>query len=273
MNCKMGGKLLFIGLFFVFGILSAGEGIRASAFAEPALPVRNLFPDGSFEGPGILSKFQNTDGSGKMIEVVNDAFNGKQALKFNGPFQKGQLIVTLPKQLFLPGGMYIVSVMGKPDEKARTNVYFGGLGAGLTIGAVDKKNNVSSFARTKHVAGEAVKWRKAVSKVITVPPDARVFQLWINLSYCGGTGILDDITVAEAWTNLTVKAESDAPIRQVIVTDDTGKAVFDSGILRDGKKEFSRTLKVLTPYLYTVRVIDGEGDVKTLVYPERKKGI
>ena len=264
--------LLSAGLFVAFAVF-AEEGIQAVIGAEPALPVKNLFRYGSFEDADVLKKLHNTDKTGKIIEVVHEGFSGKRALKFNGQFPKGQLIFTLPKKEFIPGNDYIVSVMGKPDEKARTNVYFGGLGASLTISAADKKNSVSGFARTKHTAGEPVQWRKAVSKAVTVPQDAKVIQLWINLCYCGGTGLLDDVTVSEAWTKLSVKAKSDAPVRQVTITDDTGKTVFDSGILKDGKKEFARTVRVLTPYTYTVRIIDEEGDVKTLVYPEKGEKI
>ena len=49
--------------------------------------------------------------------------------------------------------------------------------------------------------------------------------------------------------------------------DDSGRVVFDTGILKRMEKTFKKTIQVETPYKYSIMAVANDGDVQSVDYP------
>ncbi|MFA7186521.1 MAG: hypothetical protein WC082_16590, partial [Victivallales bacterium] len=76
-----------------------------------------------------------------------------------------------------------------------------------------------------------------------------------------------DIRLTEAYAELTLTVRS-RNIIQVLVEDETGRIVFDSGRLADSTDYFSKSIRVLSPYRYFIRAVNRSGTFRTVCYPE-----
>lgn len=259
--------LIILGLCFCVLFLQAQE-LKLSVSANPALPVKNYLPQGAdFESENGLKRFGSIHGKhpAETISLVNRGYNSKTSLQISGGFGEGQFCIGIkPDKNFDLTKKYIVSVMIKPCLKYGNGTSWGGLGVGIE-GAKDKTRDARFIGNPEKE--EVNRWKKVVSSPFAVGSKKEMF-LWLNNYFGSGGGLLDDITFGEAFTQLTFQAESGRGIRQAVILNDNGERVYDSGILLNSPKSFTKTLQMQTPYIYTVRVLDIDGCIKSVTYPQ-----
>ena len=263
----------FLGAIVLFQHANAEEvesEINLVVSANPPLPARNLIVNPSFED-GTKGYKANAG-----AEIVTDAFTGNRAAKINrGAHVCQNSRPHGPLEPPVPGKAYITSVMVKLSKKHRSGVYGGGIGGNFALNyrLKDRAEQIGQSApvRRSYKEGDTAGWTKAVSKPLSVSKDAISTYASVDMTdscgFCKEPGIIDDVFFGEAYSDLTVKAESPNGIYQVTVTNDMGKRIYDSGKLKDKPKTFEKTLTVLTPYVYKVRAMDYEGDLKMVEYP------
>ena len=245
-------------------VLLSAEDMKLTVTCDPPLPVRkNYVADYNFDEG--LKKWRVT--SKDTTSVVFDKQMNKNVLKLEKS-QKG-IYRGFPLNRLTPGKYYIASCMICPDEKMSTKARAGyGIGFELTFWRPKWKAGVMF-----HVQGAGrQEWHKITGKPVKFPEDKMVIgQLWVKINYAPGTGMICDLSVMEAYAQMTIDVNSpEAPVRQVKVMDDTGRVVFDTGILKGTEKTFKKTLQVETPYKYTVMAVANDGDVQSVDYPAAK---
>ena len=251
------------------GCTAGGSDIKVSA--NPALPVENFVNNGSFEYcEEDYEGFDNRDPSGFAFSMSSDACSGKKALKVEKPVHGAILC----RDAYPPAGTYIASIMVKPEEGTKNL----GMRWIVNYKLAGKKIGNSENAFVDYDPAFKGQWRKAVTNPVTIPENAdgsaRGKGYWrfdIGLFSETGSGLVDDVCISTAYTDLTVEVENTKGIKRVTVTDDTGKSVIDSGALENTPKKWKKTEKVLTLYIYTVSVTAADGTVTKKSYPEKKK--
>lgn len=242
--------------------LSAKE-MKIMVTCDPALPVqKNYLADYNFDDG--LKKWRVT---GKdTTSVVVDKQMNKNVLKLEKS-QKSVWRGFSPKKL-TPGKYYIASCMIYPDDKINPKkTANSGIGFNLAFWTPDWKKGISISA----FGGGRQEWHKIVGKPVKFTEDMAHGQLHVLINYTPGTGMVCDLCLMEAYAQMTIDVNSpEAPLRQVKVMDDTGRVVFDTGILKGTEKTFKKTIQVETPFKYSIMAVANDGDVQTVDYPAAK---
>ena len=244
--------------------LSAKE-MKITVSCNPELPVqKNYVANYNFDDG--LKKWR---GTGKdTSSVVFDKQMNKNVLKLEKS-QKG-IYRGFPLDRLTPGKYYIASCMICPDDKINTKGSSGNFGIGFSL--VFWKPKWKNGAAIHVFGGGRQEWHKITGKPVKFPEDKMAIgQLWVKINYAPGTGMICDLSVMEAYAQMTIDVNSpEAPVRQVKVMDDSGRVVYDTGILKGTEKTFKKTLQVETPYKYTVMAVANDGDVQSVDYPAAK---
>jgi hypothetical protein len=269
MNCFLNYAFLFLvpAVIAVDAVADEKKLVKINVTAAPALPVQNLLAENSGFENGLKGWTLNKKAI-KNKSFTPSEINGKKVVSINSSNGVIGRTVNLKKP-FKPGEKYILSCLIKADNKVSQRAgLFSGCGATVSFFSKDWKKAVTVFARSADTKG---KWIKAVSKPIECPEWAHLYRLHMGISYSPGSGYIDDVVFAKAYTMLQIKVEASVNIRQVIVDNELGKTVFDSDLLDDGQKTYTKTIKVLSPYQYQIKVLDESGNVYTKNYPDAKK--
>ena len=244
--------------------LLSAEDMKLTVTCDPELPVRKNYVAGYNFDDG-LKKWRVT--SKDTTSVVFDKQMNKNVLKLEKS-QKG-ICRGFPLNRLTPGKYYIASCMICPDEEMSTKARAGfGIGFSLVFWKPKWKTGVMF-----HVKGAGrQEWHKITGKPVRFPEDKMAIgQVWVQINYATGTGKICDLCVMEAYAQMTINVNSpEAPVRQVKVMDDTGRVVFDTGILKGTEKTFKKTIQVETPFKYTVMAVANDGDVQSVDYPAGK---
>ncbi len=219
-------------LFLACALAAFGEGLAAVAVSvetDPPHPSANILPDGycDFAYGKVFSKEK------------------KSVYRNVGRIVK-------------PGRSYILSCEIKPTAEVAVNPWnTWGLGCSLAFWTKDWKKAVSLEAR----GDGPEKWRRVVSKKVTIPDWIVHGQLTVGVAYSKGGGEVRNIELTEADCELVVKASADKGIAQVKIVDENLVTLFDSGVLSGEETTWSKRFEA-TPVLgYTAYVVDREGDV------------
>lgn len=236
--------------------------LTVSLSADPELPAPNLLTDSRYrfdEGlRGWVNKHTNdvrcveTEGHGQSLFVSN----------------KKTVWRSVPKTLVKPGHTYILSCEIKPSSKVSSAAIpngGSGLGCGLTYWTPDWKRAVSLSARTDG----ADRWFRTYSEPVTIPDWIAHGQMTVGLAYSDGEGCVDNIELVEAYSELTIRVESAAAIRQVKVVDHNFRTIYDSGVLTGEAKTWTHVLPIEAAYKYAVFAVDAKGDVKVVRCPAK----
>lgn len=257
-------NILVTAALFTILSLSASEDIKISVSSQPELPVKNILQNNTnfekdFKGWTIPEK------SADKVLIVEDKEKSGKSLKL---MEKGYVYCGISPEIIEVGKSYILSCMIKPDKQVTTaNSGPSGLGCSLTFWKAGYKSAVTWMA----IGSGAEKWQKVVSKPVMATEDLSVGQLTAALRYTPGTGLIDDILFAEAYAKIAVRVTSKIEIRQIKITNDLNKTIFDTGILETPVKTFDKELEVETLYTYTIMVVANDGDVQSIVYPATQK--
>ena len=237
--------------------------LTVSLSADPELPAPNLLTDSRYrfdEGlRGWVNKHTND------VRCVEGEGRGQSLFVTN----KKTVWRSVPKTLVKPGHTYILSCEIKPSSKVSAAAIpngGSGLGCGLTFWTSDWKCAVSLRAR----ADGAARWFRTYSEPVTIPDWIAHGQMTVGLAYSDGEGLVDNIELVEAYSELTIRVESDAAIRQVKVVDHNFRTVYDSGVLTGESKTWTHTVRVEAAYKYAVFAVDAKGDVKVARCPETR---
>jgi len=241
--------------------------VAINVTANPALPVQNLLAENSGFENGLKGWTLNKKAiKNKNIEASE--VDNKKVISISSSEGVIGRTVNLKKP-FKPGEKYILSCLIKADKKVSQRAgLFSGCGATVSFFSKDWKKAVTVFARSADTKG---KWIKAVSKPMECPEWAHLYRLHMGISYSPGSGYIDDVILAEAYTMLQIKVKGSANIMQIIVDNELGETVFDSDLLDEGQKEFTKTIKVLSPYQYQIKVLNENGSIYIKNYPEIKQ--
>ena len=268
MNCFLRYVFLFLVPVSIIVNVAADEKklVKINVTADPALPFKNLLTaNADFENGAKGWGLNKEAAKSKSIEPAE--IDGRKVISIKS--SKGVIgrTVTLNK-FFKPGEKYILSCLVKANKKVSQRAgHFSGCGATLSFFSKDWKKAVTVYARSADTDG---KWVKVVSKPLEYPEWAHLYRLFLGISYSAGSGYVDKVVLAKAYTTLRIEVKASVDIRQVIVDNEMGKTVFDSDLLDEGQKTFTKTLKVLSPYQYQIKALDINGNIYTAVYPERK---
>ena len=86
-------------------------------------------------------------------------------------------------------------------------------------------------------------------------------NLTVGVQYSKGHGLVDNIALVEAGSELNVSVKSDsAVVRQLKIVDENRNTVYDSGLM-DGGLVWSGRIPVEPMHRFTVYVVDADGDV------------
>lgn len=239
-----------------------------SITANPPLPVENILSDPDFE-----EKFKNwkktSEASGRTLITDKDSINEKASLLIikekkedsSGIWQDGKQF----KKQFKKGEEYIISCYVKGDNSI-SDIEGNYTGIGVTLSIFDKtwRKSTRIDARSKG----SPDWIKLISKPFTIPDWAENFGFSAEISYTAGKGLISNVFLGKAYSDLrfTIKG---GELYQVILEDDKGSLLYDSGELPPNTEEFSKTIKILSPYVYTVRVLDTKGNIYSKIYPDQ----
>jgi len=240
--------------------------VKINVSANPVLPFKNLLTGNSGFENGLKGWALNKKAiKNKNIEPAE--VDNKKVISINS--SKGVIGRTVNlKKSFKPGEKYILSCIIKADKKVSQRAgVFSGCGATFSFFSKDWKKAVTVYAKSANTNG---KWIKAVSKPIECPEWAHLYRLHMGINYSLGSGYIDDVILAKAYTTLQIEVKASVNIRQVIVDNELEKNVFDSDLLDEGQKTFTKIIKVLSPYQYQIKVLDVSGNVYTKIYPEIK---
>ena len=261
--------------------------IKLSVSANPSLPAKNLivgrntgFEKGFSKWHFRLKKHKK---DGLEVKIVDDSFEGKKALYVNtknakkdlkldwhnGGFSTSQ-IINNPEKIMKNGEQYILACQAR-TEGGKTRY------TGPTIGFY--MPGYKHLPDGEKMGGRAIitgptngKWKSFSGKPFIFSNKRKTFlSLGFAVIHERGEFWVDAIGLYPAFTTLMVKAESPYGIYQITVTDDNGKRIYDSGKLKDKPKVFETTIKVLTPHVYKVRVMDYDGDMKIAEYPQKQQ--
>jgi len=239
--------------------------IEIAVSSSPSLPMPNMLRNGSFEEGFSPWATRAVDGV-QLSE--NKVHNGNKSLFIT--VEKGKD----GKSLYCTGGQltrqlkaeeaYILSgwVNASPEVSNCGSKY---CGAGLTMSVYDEKWKKKDFCRVFTYGKN--EWTHIVSGVLKVPDWYKNVEISASISYADGTAFFDDIRLTEAYAELTLTVRS-RNIIQVLVEDETGRIVFDSGRLADSTDYFSKSIRVLSPYRYFIRAVNRSGTFRTVCYPE-----
>ena len=242
--------------------LLSAEDMKLTVTCDPALPVqKNYLADYNFDEGLKRWRVPRKD----SISVVFDKQMKKNVLKLEK--SKNAVYRGFPLNRLTPGKYYIASCMICPDEKISTKTPAGYSGIGFSL--VFWKPKWENGATVHVFGGGRQEWHKIVGKPVKFPEDKMAIgQLWVKISYSPGTGMICDLCVTEAYAQMTIDVNSpEAPVRQVKVMDDSGRVVYDTGILKGTEKTFKKTIQVETPYKYSIMAVANDGDVQSVDYP------
>lgn len=257
---------------------ASSAALQVEVSSTPSLPAENLVKNGDFESDMqdwlLPAKPDVIESEGWKIDLSNDACQGKNALHIKVETKKAssrsrgasQSIARLfSAGKLISGKSYVVSCWVKA-EKPTTNIggIYCGAGVSLSMYSKDWKQNVTTYAKTGNTDG---KWVKLVSQPLVCPDFGATGEISPAVSYTQGEAWIDDICLSEAFVDLSIKVKGDG-ISQVLVEDETGKSVFDSGPLSKGTKEFSKSISVLSVYKYKITVVDSKGNISEQEYPK-----
>jgi len=260
-----------IGLFlFLFQLSLLSENIKITINSIPPLPLENLLKDRNpgFEDGLKFWVLPKDIPAGEKIEISNDAYKGKYSLYVNskkgiGVYQ--MLTGFLSPDIIVPGENYIISCWVKAGEEVnqRGGVYCGA-GSSFVIYSSDWKQAKSTLCKTGNTEK---KWKKIVGKPVEVPEFGKVYTLNVGTSYTPGEAWIDEISITKAFVDLSFTVEGNN-ILQIILEDEIGNLIFDSGRLPEKTDKFSKTLQVISTYQYKIRVIDNKGEIYVQEYPK-----
>ena len=242
-------------------LLSAEE-MKVKVTCDPALPVqKNYIDDYNFDEG--LKKWRVS--SKDTISVVFDKQMNKNVLKLGKSVYRGFSLNRLT-----PGKYYIASCMICPDEKINDKKIAGISGIGFEL--VFWRPKWKAGVQIRAFGGGRQEWHKIVGKPVKFPEDKMAIgQLWVKINYSPGTGKICDLCIMEAYAQMTIDVNSpEAPLRQVKVMDDSGRVVYDTGILKGTEKTFKKTIQVETPRKYSIMAVANDGDVQSVDYPAGK---
>ncbi|HOE60136.1 MAG TPA: hypothetical protein P5125_06105 [Kiritimatiellia bacterium] len=253
----------FLHLASSFAFVLSANALTVTLSADPELPAPNILTNGFFRFDEGLKGWANSHSN----EVCCIEMEGR-GLSF---FTKDKKSVwrSIPTSVVKPGRTYILSCEIKPSSKVNTHTFSNGgsgLGCGLTYWSEDWKRAVSLCAYTDGPD----RWFRTYSQPVTMPDWIIHGQMTVGLAYSGGSGYVDNIELVEAYSELTICAESQAAIRQVKVVDHNFRTVYDSGVLNNGAKTWTHRLQIEAAYKYAVFAVDAVGNVSVVHYPAKK---
>lgn len=258
--------------FFVLSIRSLQSAdIRITISSNPSLPVENMVKD---RNPGFEEGLKfwvlpKDIPDGDRIELSNESYEGKHSLYVNSKRGIGVYQVLtdfLSPEIIVPGESYIISCWVKAGEEVnqRGGTYCGA-GSSFVIYSSDWKQAKSTNCKTGNTKE---KWEKVTGEPVVIPDFGKVYVLNASTSYAKGEAWIDEISVTRAFAELSFTVEGKNVV-QVILEDETGNLIFDSGRLPDKTDMFSKTLQVIAAYNYKVKVVDNKGEIHVWEYPER----
>lgn len=232
----------------------------------PALPVSNMLPNAGFENglppwrsqaDGVELSEESSPGGGRSVLVRLDKRESGKTKTFY--CSAGNL-----KSPLRPGQSYIVSGWMKAGKGLDNS---GGLhhGAGFSLSVYDGEWKRSDTCRALSY-GDG-KWKRLVSAPFVAPEWVRNMEFHAGIFYACGAASLNHPTLAEAYVKLNFCVKS-RDLLQVLVEDDTGRVVFDSGELPPGVDELLKSVDVLSVYGYSVRALNRSGGVAAKSYPQ-----
>jgi hypothetical protein len=252
--------------------IAAGSNISAAPLeitvsSIPSLPLENLVKNGGFEEGmknwTISGQPEKAEEQGWKVEISKDAYQGDAALhilaekkaagKTPGVWQTPG-IFTAPS---VAGKSYILSCMVKAGNGV-TNVggIYCGAGSSMSLYSSDWKRSVRLHARTSSTNN---KWVRVISKPVEAEDWCKNVQLSAGLAYTAGEVWIDDIRVTEAYANLAINIKGN--VRQVIVEDESGNILLDSGPLAESTTKYSKEVKAEAAHTYTIKALDKDGAV------------
>lgn len=161
---------------------------------------------------------------------------------------------------FRKGKSYILSCDIKPSREISTiRGRDGKSGLGCTISFWDKEGKRRELVSCR--AEGPQRWFRISSSPITVPTWAVRGNLTVGVQYSKGHGLVDNIALVEAGSELNVSVKSDsAVVRQLKIVDENRNTVYDSGLM-DGGLAWSGRIPVEPMHRFTVYAVDADGDV------------
>jgi len=236
--------------------------------------MENLVQNGGFEDDlkgWAVANVDKAQEEGWKVEASAEAGIGTRAIhiavepkarnKSRNAYQSlGSLF---PAHKLLPGQSYLVSCRMKASGVNTQGGEYCGAGASLSIWSAGYKDTSSVWAFSGDTAG---KWIKVISKPLLCPEGGAGAQVVAAISYTAGEAWIDDIVVSEAYADMSVSVHGSG-ILQVLVADENGRIIDDSGRLSTGAKDYSKSLKVISAYRYTVKVVDKDGNIYQKDYP------
>lgn len=244
----------------------AAEPIEINVSSTPALPISNMLPDADFGKDAAAWRGNSKDGAGLSMET---APNGKSSFRVSiGKSESGKTRTMHCqserfKRPLIPGQTYIAGIWMNAGGDLDNS---GGIhhGAGVIFSVYDKSwKRKAQCQALSNGSGERV---HLVSKPLTIPDWGAVIQFHAGVFYAFGTATFDSPTLTEAYVKLDFQVKS-RDLLQVIVEDEAGRIVFDSGELTPGTSRFAKSIDVLSPYRYSVRAINRNGRVALKNYP------
>lgn len=174
---------------------------------------------------------------------------------------ENRVICRLSPDAVVAGQAYVLSCEIMPTAEIRGRVlpdHQNGLGCGLVFHdkAYDKSLTMACRGR-----GPVGSWRRITSLPVTVPEWANVRSLSVGMLYCKGAGMVRNMSLRKAYLELSVRVKSSVPIRQVVVVDDEGRWVLDTGHLAGDACTLTRTLRAVESHGYTVYAVNEDGEV------------
>jgi hypothetical protein len=264
--------LVFSALFSTASLAA----LKIEVSSTPPLPAENFIPNSNFENNmqswTMLGKPEDMASEGWKVEPASNAYQGKKNALYikverkansrtRGAYQSLSPLFIAGK--LVPGKSYVLSCRVNAGKSVKGGGNLGGAGVILSVASADWKQMATIYARTDSTND---KWIKLVSQPLKWPEWGVAGMVVPSISYTEGEAYISDICLSEAYVDLSVKVRGGV-ISQVLVADETGKTVFDSGSLPGGTKDFSKSISVLSVYKYKVTALDNEGNICEQEYP------
>jgi len=248
--------------------LIAGQ-ISISVSATPELPVRNIIANGAFEegltgwrvdatrGTTVPDKETKYSGAGslRLESHAKERFVGAYVTQV---FDCAKLVSDFGTDEFVVG----CRVKAGPKIRKTPNAGTGILGIACSK---DRKRDLKLIRDLRR--GED-RWNHQVSKAVKIEEWMHSITVMPGIFYNAGTAWFDEIVFVPAYARFHIAVSSPRAILQVIIEDEKGNIVHNSGALAEGTKKYEKTTSVLTPHQYVVKAVDEDGNIGFRKYPE-----
>ncbi|MDD3927855.1 MAG: carbohydrate binding domain-containing protein [bacterium] len=258
--------MLLVGLILCAATASdaAVASLEITVAGNPSLPLENLVKNGGFEDGmkswSVSGQPDKAAEQGWNVELSKDTHQGNGSLHVQAGNKAAGKTPGVWQNLKISnaaGKSYIISCWVKAGSGV-TNVGGAYCGAGASAGlySSDWKTSVKAYARAGNTGS---KWVRAVSKPIKAEDWCKAAQMSAGLSYTAGEAWIDDISVTEAYVQLTISVKGH--VKQLTLEDETGNICFDSDPLDGNAGEYSKSIQVQAAHTYTIKALGKDGVV------------